>query len=109
VFLIRLLDQRVSRCPVAVTIQNRANNPAIQHSLERVVLRSWLPLGHYDISFYPALEMESVPVRRPAAEADTLGSESVLETFQSGENFSEAVFMRETGFWMGILPLTASF
>src|SRR5690242_615668 len=45
-----LLHQVPRRRPVAMTVEQRADNPAAQHPFKRLILLAWLPLRDYFIT-----------------------------------------------------------
>src|SRR2546423_14546045 len=55
--------------PVAVAIQERADDAAVQNSRERLVFFLRRPLGHHFIAADEAANVETVRIRRAATEA----------------------------------------
>src|SRR5437762_8037136 len=69
--------------PVAVAIEKRAADAAVQDAFERLVVRLRPPLGHdlAAVAGHEALDAEPLLVGRTAAEAAVLRSVSVLQAF----------------------------
>src|SRR4051812_21297822 len=55
--------------PVAVAIEERADDPAVQNPRERLIFFLWHPLGHDFIAADETANVEAVGIRRAAAEA----------------------------------------
>src|SRR6185369_12799552 len=63
-----LLHQMPCRRPVAVTIEERADDPAAQHSLECFVLLARLPLSDNLFAICKTANVQALRVRRSTAE-----------------------------------------
>src|SRR5438874_2846029 len=67
--LICPLHQMIRCSPVAMTIEQRANDTAIQNSVERFVFLLRFPFGNHFAIFWKTADMQSFGVRRTAAPA----------------------------------------
>ena len=72
---------QVPRCrPVAVTIEERANNPTAQHSLKRFVLLTRLPLSDNLFAICKTPNVQTLRIRRSAAETREIRGICFLDT-----------------------------
>ena len=74
VILFRALHQMISRCPVAVTIEQRADDAAIQNAIKSLVLLLRFPLSDDFAILRETLNMQAVRIRRPTTPADIVRS-----------------------------------
>ena len=76
------LLHQVPRCrPVAMTVEERADDPAAQHSFKRFVLLAWLPLRHNLFAVGKTANVQALRVRWSTAEAREIRRVSFLDTF----------------------------
>ena len=68
----RLLHDVISRRPIAVAIEERADNAAVEDARERLVFRFRLPLRHDRVAFREAAEAQPVRVGRAGARKSTV-------------------------------------
>ena len=64
-----------------MAIEESADNAAIQHTWERLVLLARLPLGYDFGSFYKAPDVKTIRVRGPTAETGVVRCVRFLEAF----------------------------
>ena len=76
-----LLHQVPCRRPVAVTVEERADDPAAQHSLKRFVFLTRLPLRDNLVALGETANVQALRVRRSTAETRELRSVSFLNAF----------------------------
>jgi len=62
--------EMISRCPIAMTIQQRADDAAIQDSIKSFVFFLRFPLGDHFAVFWKASDVQPVRVRRAATETN---------------------------------------
>ena len=74
------LHQVISRGPVAVAVQKRADDPAAQHSGERLLIFLGLKRRNYLIALWKAANMQAFFIRRATTKARVIGRISFLET-----------------------------
>lgn len=67
--------------PVAMAVEESADNAAAQHSFKCFVFLARLPLGDYFIAVGKAANMQALRICRPATETGVLGSVGFLDTF----------------------------
>ncbi len=70
--LIVAFHQEIRGSPIRMTIQQNANNAAIQHPGKRLMMRLGVPCRYYFIAVRKAVDMQSFLIRRPTAKADAL-------------------------------------
>ena len=63
----RLLHQVPGRSPVAVAIEQRADDTAIQDAGKRFIFRLWLPFCHDHVAFRKAADTQAFRISWPAA------------------------------------------
>ena len=83
VILFRALHQMISRRPVAVTIEQRADDAAIQNSRKCFVLFLRLPFCNDFIVFWKTVNTQSFGIRRPATPARIVWSILFLQRFRA--------------------------
>ncbi len=76
----RLRHQVPGSGPVAVTVEQRATDPAIHHPRKRFVMRLGAPGGNNLVAFDEALDPQSLVIRGTASEAAVVGRVSILKT-----------------------------
>src|SRR5215208_5968893 len=69
-----LLHEVPRRRPVAMTVEQRADDPAAQHSLKRFILLRRLPLRDNLVTIGKAANVQALRVRRSTAEAREIWS-----------------------------------
>ena len=78
------LLHQVPRCsPVAMTVQERADDTAVQHAVIGFVFRARLPLGDDHIAVGEAADVQTFWVCRAAAEAGEIWRERFLNALHS--------------------------
>ena len=75
----RLVHQVVRRGPVAVAVEQRSGDPAVQNPVERLVVPLRPPFRDDFVPFDAALDPEAHLVRGPAPEAAVLRRVPVLQ------------------------------
>src|SRR6185369_219177 len=73
-----LLHQVPRRRPVAMTVEQRADDAAVEHSVISLVLRARLPLSDDLIAVREAANVQTFWVCRATAEASEIGRECFL-------------------------------
>jgi len=66
--------------PIAMTIKECANNPAVHVPLERLMVRFGLPISNYLLTDHVAANMQPTRVRRPTSKAPSIRRVGFLET-----------------------------
>ena len=74
-----LVHQVHRRCPVAVAVEERADDPAVEHPGVGLVVRLRLPSGHQAIPHLVALDPQPLVVGGAAAEAAILRRVTILD------------------------------
>ena len=69
----------VASGPVAVTIEQRTDDAAVEHALESLVMRLGLPSGDQLVSLDEALDAQPLRVRRAAPEANVVWRVAILQ------------------------------
>ena len=69
-----VFHQMIGRGPIAVTVEQRADDAAIQHAGKRFVLRLRLPFGNDFAVFSKAADAQTVRIRRAATPTRIFGS-----------------------------------
>src|SRR5690348_11477852 len=64
--------------PVAMTVEQRADDAAAQHAVESFVLFARLPLGHDLVAVRKAAHVQTLRIRRPTTEAREIRRVSFL-------------------------------
>ena len=72
--LVCTFHQMISRCPVAVAIEQRADDAAIQNAIKSLVLLLRFPLSDDFAILRETLNMQAVRIRRPTTPADIVRS-----------------------------------
>ena len=69
-----VFHQMIGRGPIAMTVEQRADDAAIQHAGKRFVLRLRLPFGNDFAVFGKAADAQTVRIRRAATPTRIFGS-----------------------------------
>jgi hypothetical protein len=77
----RLLHQVISRRPIAMTIKQRSDNSATQHSIECFVVLLRLPLGDHMIALRKAANVQPFGIRWTTTKARVARRVSFLNAF----------------------------
>lgn len=72
------LHQKIGGRPVRMAIEQRADDPAIQHPRKRLMMRLSMPNGPDFVSVREAVDLQPLIISRPAAEADAVWGEGLL-------------------------------
>ena len=76
--------------PVAMAVEQRADDPAVEHAGERVMMRLGSPIADDDVALHYAFDAETLRVGRPAAKADAVGRMSILKALHALKASSNA-------------------
>src|SRR5437773_7749177 len=74
------------RRPVAVAIEKRAADSAVEDALERLVIGLRTPFANQFVAFLEAADAESFVVRRTTSEAAAVGRVGFLDAFHFRAN-----------------------
>src|SRR5215213_6234368 len=81
------LLHQVPRCrPVAVTIEERADDAAAQHSLKRFILLTRLPLRDNLVAIRKTADVKALRVRWPTAKTREIRGVGFLDTFHRSDD-----------------------
>src|SRR5690606_8392806 len=78
------LQEVPGRGPVAVAVEQRADDPAVQHPGECLVVRLRRPLAHQFLALDEAAQAETLLVGRTAAEAHVVLRVAFLQALLAG-------------------------
>src|SRR5258707_5026250 len=73
--------QMPGRRPIAMAIEQSANDPAAQHSLECLILGKWLPFSNNLFAGRKTANMQTFRICRPTTEASEIRSVRFLDAF----------------------------
>ena len=73
-----------------MTIQQRSDDAAIEHSFERLVLLTGLPLSNHFITLGEATNVQTLRIRGSATKAGVVGGVGFLKTFDRVPTFYPA-------------------
>ena len=72
--------QMPGSCPIHVAVQQRADNAAIDHALESLVMRLGFKYGNHPVILHKALDLQSVFIGRSTSETNQMGCKLILQT-----------------------------
>ena len=84
-----LLHQVPRSRPVAVTIEERADDPAAQHSLKRFILLTRLPLRDNLFAVGKTTDVQAFRVRRSTAETREIRGKCFLNTIHLSTDYTD--------------------
>ena len=73
---------KVCRCPIGMTVEQRADDPAVEHTRKRLLMRLSVPRRNDFVAIGKAVDMQPLIIRRPAAKADARRRVSLLQRFR---------------------------
>src|SRR6266849_8500417 len=82
----RFLHQVHRGGPVAVTIEERAADAAVENSFERLVIWLGFPFTNQLVALLETADAQALVVRRTASEAEIVGRVGFLNAFHFREN-----------------------
>ena len=72
--------QMPGRRPVHVAVQQRADNAAVDHALEGLMMRLRFKNGNHPVTLHIALDLQAIFIGRSTSETNQIGRELILQT-----------------------------
>src|SRR5215213_806534 len=76
------LHQMPGRGPVAMAVEQSADDSAAQHSFKRFIFAAGLPLGHHVVAVRKTANVQALRIRWTTAKAGEVGSVGFLNAFR---------------------------